>query len=520
VFSALLLTLSLPPHDAGLLAWCALAPLLYGLRQRGLFAAACQGLLFGFLFWLGSHTWVHSLGLMSPLSRFLLPLALSVYFVIFGLLYRLVSGRLGPWIIVAGPALWVALEHLRSTLFFLAWPWNLAGHSQHLFLPVIQVADLAGVYGISFVLLMSNQLLSQVPELIAAKRNGAAEAGGRPAGAAWAAQALLFALVMAGVLAYGWRAMAAPDGGKTLRAAIVQANLVAHDGMSQRERKAHLEDYLPMTREAVGRGAELIIWPASSLPAPPSVDRVVRDFVRGLAKETGVHLLVGGAGVDKVTPRKEGYTRFYANSEYLVAPSGRYVGQYNKMKLLPFNEYIPLQGKVTWPRWITPLEESFLPGEEFTVFEVKEARFGTPICSENSHPSHYSRFVREGANFMVSATNDAFFGVADGPYQTFVSNVFRAVENGVAVARASTTGISAFIGPDGRVVERVMDGRGDDLFVSGLIMTDVPLAEVMTFYTRHGDLFARVIDGVAVFSILTALAVSAKSRSTEGEERA
>ena len=92
------------------------------------------------------------------------------------------------------------------------------------------------------------------------------------------------------------------------------------------------------------------------------------------------------------------------------------------MILLPFNEYLPLQGKITWPKWITTLNESFIPGTDYTLFQVSGATFGAPICWENYFSDHFRRFVKNGANFMVSATNDAFFGQSCGSYQALAMN--------------------------------------------------------------------------------------------------
>jgi apolipoprotein N-acyltransferase len=163
------------------------------------------------------------------------------------------------------------------------------------------------------------------------------------------------------------------------------------------------------------------------------------------------------------------------------------------MQLLPFNEYLPLQGKFTWPEWITTLEKSFIPGEEFTLFEVAGARFGTPICWENMFPAFFRRFVRDGACCMVSVTNEAFMGRTAAPYQSLAINVFRAVENWRAIARVCATGVSAFINPNGEIVERVRDGNGKDLFVAGVLVRDVPLSTNKTFYTLYGDVFTYVV---------------------------
>ena len=121
-------------------------------------------------------------------------------------------------------------------------------------------------------------------------------------------------------------------------------------------------------------------------------------------------------------------------------------------------------------------------------------------------PDLFRRFVKDGANFMVSATNEGFYGPTAGPYQTLAINVFRAVENRVAIARSATTGVSAFINPDGKIVERIQDTNGKDLFVSGFLVRDVPLSNKKTFYTRYGDVFAYVLIGLTLLGVIASIA--------------
>jgi apolipoprotein N-acyltransferase len=258
--------------------------------------------------------------------------------------------------------------------------------------------------------------------------------------------------------------------------------------MTVPEQMKHLASYERLTREIVAEKPELVVWPSSSLPGPISF-WMIRLFVNQVAHGAGVPILVGGAGGDKFAPPRDGQFP-WSNSEFLISPKGELQGQYNKIRLTPFNEEVPLQGRLKLPHWISTLEKSFVAGDSYTLFQVANARFGAPICWENNFPDVYRRFMLEGANFMVSVTNESVFGATAGPHQTFAMVVFRAVENRVAVARAATTGVSAFIDPQGRIVSRVTDGNGSDLFVRGARVWNVPLAQAKTFYTRYGDAFA------------------------------
>jgi apolipoprotein N-acyltransferase len=132
----------------------------------------------------------------------------------------------------------------------------------------------------------------------------------------------------------------------------------------------------------------------------------------------------------------------------------------------------------------------YVPGDRYTIFPLEQTHFGAVICWELIFPELVREFVRRGARFMVIATNEAWFGETAAPYQLLAMSVFRAVENRVAIVRAANTGISAFIDPFGRITERLQSADLRELFVEGVLTSEVPLAEGQTWYTRHGDMFA------------------------------
>jgi apolipoprotein N-acyltransferase len=489
VVSALLATLSLPSFDLGFLGWIALAPLLFALRQRGLAFSAGIGGVFGYAFGVGTFFWITSIPELNAMRFALLMAVFSLYYLVFGFLYAVAARFTGSWIILCAPAIGTALEYARCNFSFFAFPWNLLAHSQHLTLPVIQIADMTGMYGVTFLLFMVNQIASQLADLPAHRKWH------------WRAQGGAVAVLLAATLTYGWyRLNETPKSDERLRVSLVQANVTSRNGMTVDDQMKHLDVYAGLTRAVAMEKPDLIVWPSSSLPGPISF-WMIRLYVSDLAHTLGIPLVVGGAGGDKFAPARDGLLP-YSNSEFLISPSGGLQGQYNKIRLTPFSEQVPFQGVVQWPRWITTLEKSFVPGDSYTLFGLSNARFGTPICWENNYPDVFRRFVLDGANFMVSVTNESVFGPTAGPHQTFAMVVFRAVENRVAVARAATTGVSAFIDAQGRIVSRVTDGYGGDLFVRGTLTWDVPLSQEKTFYTRHGDVFAQGLCLAAVLMLL------------------
>ena len=503
LISSLLLTASFSPYDFGFLAWFSLAPLFFGLRQTTVRGAMLLSSVFGVLFTFLAFAWFRELEEVSVSGYSLAVCILTLYFLLFGFLYHRMSQYRASWLLLACPAFWVVLEYVRSNLFFLSLPWNLIGHTQYRYLPIIQITSLVGVYGLSFLIVLVNQVVSQLPEWIMGWRESMASHSKESM--AWCIGPFVqvgIACVFLGLaVGYGWFVLGSAVTDRTIRVGIVQGNVLNRAGMSSEEQAAHLKAYQQLTREASELQPDLIVWPASALPGRLSSNRLVRFMMRRIAVDSGAHIVAGGAGGDKIRPKKDGYLN-YSNSEFLISPTGKVVNQYHKMQLMPFNEYLPLQSYVTWPTWLTSLQESFEPGTERILFEVAGASFGVPICWENVFPDHFRQFVKAGAQFMVTSTNEGFFGKSQAPYQSLAINVFRAVENRRAIIRTSTTGISGFISPAGEILDVIRDADGHELFVSGFLVRDIPLNTVHTIYTSYGDVFAYGLIGLLALWVI------------------
>ena len=357
---------------------------------------------------------------------------------------------------------------------------------------------MTGTYGVSFLIVMVNQALSEtVSRIFGSSRatgHGMATPTKQPV---WGFSSITVALLVALALGYGWLRLAEDGVSRTLRVAIIQANRMPYDNMPARQQLQYLSLYRQLSLEAARSRPALIVWPASSLPAPIT-SRIVSRALPQLAHATEAYLLVGGAGHEKDRPRQDGDLP-YSNSEFLVSPTGRIEGQYNKIRLLPFNEYLPLKDVIPWPRWITTLRAGFIPGEEYTLFRVSGTAFGAPICWENLFPDLFRSSSGKAPNSWSAPPTRVSSGTTAQPYQTLAMNVFRAVENRVAVVRAATTGVSAFIDPDGGIAAKVQDASGQDLFLAGYLVREIPLSSRKTFYTRYGDVFAVSATVLALF---------------------
>ena len=181
------------------------------------------------------------------------------------------------------------------------------------------------------------------------------------------------------------------------------------------------------------------------------------------------------------------------NTAIFISSEGKVLGQYLKIRLLPFAEYLPYESTFDWPDFIIPKKKRNweYPGKEYTLFNLDGAKFGAIICWENAFPDLFRQFVKNGANFMLNLTNEGWFGETAAPYQFLAMCVFRSVENRISMARAANTGISCFIDPYGRITGRVWKNN-KDIFVDGYLTGEIQLSQQRTFYNNYGNMFVYI----------------------------
>jgi apolipoprotein N-acyltransferase len=489
--AGLALHLAYPRPGWDLLAWVAVAPVLgLAVTARGPGRAFVEGWVGGLAFFLPLLRWLtHTMTTFSTLSgplAVLVLLALAAYLALYwgavAAALAWLRTPLGPAVLWLAPALWVAAELARGHVLG-GFPWGLLGYAPSQRLALIQIAAWTGVYGVSALLVLVNGALAWA--LLARTR------------AAWALAAAIGLGAVGGALAVGVaRTGAAPA--ERVPVALVQGSIdqaIKWDPGFQRQT---LEIYAALTRTAAA-GSRLVVWPEAAVPAyllhEPQVLRRVMD----VSAEVGTPLLTGA--LDAV---RQGRTTRYLNTAFLV--TGRAVTErYDKMHLVPFGEYVPLKRLLFFVEAIAAEIGDFTPGERPVVFALGGAPFGTVICYEAVFPELFRQFVGRGARFMVNITNDAWFGDSGGPLQHLAMVPLRAVENGVAVARAANTGVSALVQPSGRIDPAL------GLFQRGVLRVDVPLRAGETFYTRFGDVFAYLMTAVSA-AALAARAVSRRWR--------
>lgn len=488
--SGLLLYLSQPVFHLGFLAWISLIFLVLAVRRSSSAGQAFGlGAIAGLVFFVPGLHWLRYVAfpawIFAALFESLFPALFAV------LVY---AGRRLPkpvfqvfWI--AGS--WTLTEWLRTELPVLGFGWHLLAYSQTFYLWVIQAANTVGAYGLGFVIAAVNALLVLLWEL-------------RLSFSAHRRTAVLLAsglLLIAGLLAsHGWFYLRTPPAdGERLRIALIQSNIPEMIKWRPEAKDRILEIHLKLTKLASFDSPDLAVWPEASFPGYFNRD-IEADNVRALAKETGVPVLVG-------SPHYENGGTYY-NSAYLVRGTDAAEERYDKVRLVPFGEYVPFKWLFGW---LMPLADAFGVGDFSTggiykLFRLyDDVPFGALICFEDIFPELSRRFVESGARFLVVITNDSWFGRTAAPYQHLAASIFRAVENGVPVVRAANTGVSGLISPRGEVTARISAG-GEELFVTGQGTGFIALNSEQTNYQRGGYLFPFVLMAVmANLAVLTGI---------------
>lgn len=495
--SGLLLTAACPDLDLNWLAWIALVPLMAALRAASGRTAFRRGMIAGMVHYMTLIYWlVYTMRTYGGLPWYLAvpPLVLlSAYLSLYLGLFAVIWTRFRKGVLEAAawaPVLWCGLEYLRSFLFS-GFPWGLLGYSQYRNLHLIQISDIFGIYGVSFLLVLGNAAVF----FAAACRIGLPWRGD-PVKPAHAAGGLCMAFAaLAGTLAYGWVGIRSVDrmtaAAPSLRAAVVQGNIdqmIKWDPAFQEETTGK---YLALSR-GIDPRPDLVVWPETAVPFYLFDDTALTDRVVEGVREIGAHFVIGSPAYEV-----SGTGADYFNSAYLVTPDGRPAGRYDKVHLVPFGEYVPLQKWLPFIRKLVVQAGDFKTGEKGETLAVEGAGLGdlglgVLICYEIIFPDLSRAAAANGAGLLVNVTNDAWYGRSSAPYQHFSMAVFRAVENKRALIRAANTGVSGFIDPVGRI-----EGS-TPLFVDAAVGHAVPVLTRKTLYTRTGDWFAAVCLGITV----------------------
>jgi apolipoprotein N-acyltransferase len=481
--SGALLALSFPKFGHPAFAWIALAPLLVALTlgNTTLRRAFSLGLLTGIVYFTGTLYWIT--GVMAkygdmaswvavPINA-LLVLYQAAFVAVFALVLRRIVVKHGFLALIAAPVVWVATE-LGRTHFLTGFPWVLLGYSQTSVLPIVQFASLFGVYGVS---MLVASVSAAVAVYAAARMTGRAETRHH-------IPAVTVLAVIIVVAVWGGRRAAAAEWthtGDAIRIGMIQGNIDQDEKAQAGRAAAIFQEYLRMTRQAIGEGAQFVIWPESSTPFRFEDDPLASAQIRTLARQARVPILFGS---DQFVRGPSGAPTTFYNSAFLVRPDGTTGGVYRKMHLVPFGEYVPAKGLFFFAAPLVQAVSDFSPGEEAALLPVGDHLVSTAICYEVVYPDLVRRFVVGGSELLTTITNDAWFGPTSAPYQHFEQASMRAVEEGRYLVRSANTGISGIVDPYGRVLART------GIFEPAVLVGEARFLKTSTFYARHGDVLA------------------------------
>jgi apolipoprotein N-acyltransferase len=521
--SGVLATACFPPFNQDWLAWIALTPLIIATwfsgknARRPWLRNALLGYVGGLVFFTASFSWLGSLGrLFESLALFGLPFLLSLYLAMHWAFWGWFSGLIAPRTFTTswrnllsgclGASAWVTHDWLRGWLFG-GFGWNGIGVSQYSHWLLIQIAEFTGIAGISFVIVLANIMAVTVSlRLFYETRTHQM----RPH---WDLN--LSVLAIFGLLAFGWNRMhAVAQTTASVRVAAVQPNIGQKEKFDPSSSSRVFDQLTRLSQPAVQSTLppQLMIWPESATPGPMLADEQTYHFVMDFAAAAHVDLLLGSDVFDQ----GQAY-----NAAFLVPARGDELQVYRKIHLVPFGEYVPLRHSfplfaAVAGRWV-PGDFGF--GKEYTRFSLTTAdvRVAPLICFEDTIGELTRQFVlprdsQRGADVLVNITNDGWFLHSAGSHQHLANALFRCVEVRRPMVRAANTGVTCFINEFGRISQILQDDKGNT-FGEGVLVDDIklPTGGALTFYARHGEMFAEICAGITLLGVVVLIAVSRRA---------
>lgn len=436
---------------------------------RGLLAGTAANLLL--FYWIAYTVAVPGkLGWpLGCLAAVLVSACMGIYFSAAGFFLFRLDRRFGAAGLIAFPAVWTGLEYARSILLS-GFPWVLFGYTLGGSTLLMQAADLAGVFGLGFLLSAANVCMYRAGEgfFRGERRRAAFHAAG-------------VAAISVFLLSYGsWRAGEwgrRPSGGG-IRVGISQGGIDQSLKWDPAYQRRTLDIYGALSREAKSKGAEVIVWPETAAPFFYWWEAELSREVDRIASENGLPLIFGAPWFSPSDGGK------YYNSVFILDREGVLAGRYDKRRLVPFGEYVPLKRVLFFVKKMTEGGEDFSAGSGPALFPVVGGQAGASVCYEAVFPGIIRESVLAGASWLVNVTNDSWFGDTVAPHQHLAMARMRAVEFRRPMARAANAGISALIDERGEVVAAM------GLFRSGVVVGEIFPRKGETPYAKTGEIFA------------------------------
>ena len=496
LLSGTLMALSFPSFlnmkGIPILGWFCLVPLIVALADLPFGWGVFYGTFAGVLQTMISNYWLGTFNLLTLQFVSVVTLVQYIPFMAIALPLLKRSRGLG---FLALPAAWTIFDWLRS-LGFLGYPWGMLGASQYTFIPLIQVAALTGVWGVTFIVTLAN---STIAWYLHAAGSGAHRG---PTAVVVSGAVIVCALGFGGYSIAAQNARAGGPPRETVRLSLVQQNADPRKD----DYAADFKELRRLTDAALASDPDLVVWSETAFvpnirrwseedPAVYPLASLVQDFLT-YQKSTKHWLLTGNDDYSLVQTNGVTARRDY-NGAVLFSSRGQRVETYHKIHLVPFTEYFPYKKELPGLFAFLQSFDATLwePGDSRIVFRHPKFTFSTPICFEDVFPDDVRRFVRQGAQVIINLSNDYWSLTETEGMQHAANAVFRAVENARPIARAAASGLTCLVDPLGRITAR------SPLYEQSVLTVDIPLSmDRWTLYSRWGDWFPP-----ALFAILLLL---------------
>jgi apolipoprotein N-acyltransferase len=475
-----LTALGFPPYNQLLISFAGFILFCYVGRRLSPKKAWSAGLVFGFVLSLFKLHWIMesmvTYGQLLWIIAIIPLIIFSFYLAQFTALWAAGmsaarKSRISP--IWAAPLAWVLSEWIQSILIT-GFPWVPLGHIWVPCLPLVQSAEIWGVYGVSGLVVLVGMLLARMIPL-KVKPPGKVEILAGLAGMALVAGAYYWGL--GSMAQVNQAAKAAPK----LTTSVVQGNVAIPDMWVENKRLPIIKRHVQLSQKEAAKVAQrpwLLVWSESAAPFFFVSDQTPSQPVFEWCAGQKAMVLLGTLGSVRLPNGKIGMT----NRTWLVDALGRYAGYYDKVHLVPFGEYVPWDYIFFWVRALAVMSDNFSPGVLGSTITAGPATLGPLICYESIFPELAREQRQRGADLIINQTNDAWFGDTGASWQHLSHLVMRSIENRMACARSANAGVSCFVHPDGRV------SNTTGLFTTDVRTEELPLLKMDTLYTRYGHL--------------------------------
>jgi apolipoprotein N-acyltransferase len=503
VLGGVLTALSFPKFNLSFFAWISLIPILFVLARKTPKQSFIIGLIAGIsfnailIYWIPdvpAHYGNLSIGI-SLLIYAVFVLYLALFWAFFSLCFAKIRRIYPNLSFLLAPFLWIVFEYIL-THFLTGFPWGLLGYSQYKNIWFLQLASITGIYGMSFILVLFQSLF--VYSMIKKRRTP-----------------FFLGLFLVLIIHFlGWLSTENTlQGTGPFKASVIQGNVssdIIWDQISDQQKWDLFQRHLDLSLNAYANDSGLIIWPEFTVPlcfsCPYGIYLEFKQRLFDFVDKTGCALLLGT--IERSLSQQKIH---YYNTALCLHP-GLNMSKYYKMHLVPFGEYIPYKKIFFFTEKMTHAIGELTPGNEYILHEYQGKEFASPICYEIIFPNLVRNFTRKGAQFLVTITNDSWYGKSSAPYQHFAIAVIRAVENRRYLLRAATTGVSGIIDPYGRII-----ARSEMMTQTFLTATIVPLNK-LTLYTRLGDFLPLISLTLGILFLILAIAIKKNERKRTPSE--